>query len=129
MLDSKLALLSLLHELKREGKRIVGIGAPSRASTLVNYVGLDDGILDCVYEIAGSSKIGRYLPGTVIPVVDEEGLYRTQPDYALLLSWHIGEELAAAIARRGFRGQCLVPLPVPRILLPPHHPPHATSIS
>ena len=41
---SKLRLLSMLRELKEKGARIAGISAPSRASTLVNYVGLDEGI-------------------------------------------------------------------------------------
>ena len=71
VVNSKLALYALLRDIKRQGGRIYGVGAPSRASTLVNYVGLDDGILDCVLEIKGSYKIGKYMPGTMIPVVDE----------------------------------------------------------
>ncbi len=116
VLRSKLALLALLHELKRSGKRLVGIGAPSRASTLISYVGLDDGLLDSVFEIHGSSKIGRYLPGTMIPVRDEAALFREQPDYALVLSWHIWEELKPKLEQRGFRGDFIVPLPTPRIV-------------
>ena len=65
---SKLRLLTMLHEIKAKGGRICAISAPSRASTLVNYVGLDDGILDYVAEIKGSLKIGYDLPGTLIPV-------------------------------------------------------------
>ena len=61
---SKLRLLSMLRELKEKGARIAGISAPSRASTLVNYVGLDEGIIDYVCEIAGSLKIGKCMPGT-----------------------------------------------------------------
>ena len=113
---SKLALLALLHDLKRAGKRIVGVGAPSRASTLINYVGLDDGLLDCVYEVAGSTKIGRFMPGTVIPVREETGLYRDPPDYALFLSWHIWHELKPKLEQRGFRGDFIVPLPAPRLV-------------
>jgi hypothetical protein len=41
------------------GGRIYGIGPPSRARTLINYVGLDGGIFDCVLEINGSYKIGK----------------------------------------------------------------------
>jgi SAM-dependent methyltransferase len=67
---SKLRLLSMLRELKEKGARIAGISAPSRASTLVNYVGLDEGLIDYVCEIPGSLKIGKYMPGTQIPVVD-----------------------------------------------------------
>ena len=64
------------------GQRVYGVGAPSRSSTLINYVGLHDGILDCVLEIAGSYKIGKYVPGRV-PVVDERKLFDDPPDYAL----------------------------------------------
>lgn len=113
---SKLSIMSLLRQLKKRKKKIYGIGAPSRASTLINYVGLDDGILDCVLEIGGSHKIGKYVPGTVIPVLDEEKLYRDQPDYAMLLSWHIADELASKIRQKGFRGKFIVPLPAPRII-------------
>ncbi len=116
VLRSKLDLVALLRHLKQAGKRIVGLGAPSRASTLINYAGLDDGLLDCVFEIAGSTKIGRYMPGTVIPVREETALYEEQPDYALCLSWHIWEELKPKLERRGFRGDFIVPLPTPRII-------------
>ena len=60
---SKLRLLSMLRELKEKGARVAGISAPSRASTLVNYVGLDEGIIDYVCEIAGSLKIGEVHAG------------------------------------------------------------------
>ncbi len=83
---SKLQLHSMLHEIKKQGKKIYGISAPSRASTLINYVGIDDGIIDYVLEIKGSHKIGKYVPGTLIPVVEESILYENQPEYALLLS-------------------------------------------
>jgi SAM-dependent methyltransferase len=115
VISSKLALLALLRELKGEGARIYGVGAPSRASTLVNYVGLDDGIVDCVLEISTSKKLDKYLPGTAIPVLDEQKLYADQPEYALLLSWHIAEELRDNLTRKGFRGAFLVPLPEPRV--------------
>ena len=114
--QSKLDLLALLKEVRATGARVYGVGAPSRASTLVNYVGLDDSILDCVLEIAGSYKIGKYMPGTLIPVLDEARLFEDQPEYALLLSWHIGEELAGKLRRAGYRGKFIVPLPTPRVL-------------
>jgi len=113
---SKLGLMALLCDLKKNGGSIFGVGAPSRASTLINYVGLDDGILDCVVEIRGSYKIGKYVPGTLIPVVDESKLIERQPTYALLLSWHIADELMPKLRAKGFRGDFIVPLPEPRIV-------------
>jgi len=62
VVQSKIDLYALLRDIKAKGQRVYGIGAPSRASTLINYVGLDDGILDCVLEIKGSYKIGKYIP-------------------------------------------------------------------
>ncbi|MBI3402963.1 MAG: class I SAM-dependent methyltransferase [Acidobacteria bacterium] len=116
VVQSKLGLHALLKDLKQKGARIFGIGAPSRASTLINYAGLDDGIVDCVLEVKDSYKVGKYMPGTLIPVVDEARLFEDQPEYALLLSWHIAEELAPKLTAKGFKGRFIVPLPTPRIL-------------
>jgi SAM-dependent methyltransferase len=113
---SKLRLLSMLSNLKENGAHIAGVSAPSRASTLINYVGLDEGIIDYVCEIPGSLKIGKCVPGTRIPVVDEARLFADQPDCAVIFSWHIADELAPKLRAKGFRGQLIAPLPVPRAL-------------
>jgi SAM-dependent methyltransferase len=113
---SKLRLMSLLREVKEKGARIAGISAPSRASTLINYVGLDEGIIDYVCEIPGSLKIGKFMPGTRIPVVEEAKLFADQPDSAVILSWHIADELAPKLRAKGFRGRLITPLPFPRTL-------------
>ena len=44
--------------------RIAGISAPSRSTTLINYVGIDENIIENIYEVKGSKKIGMYVPGT-----------------------------------------------------------------
>jgi hypothetical protein len=113
---SKLRLLSMLRDLKEKGARIAAISAPSRASTMVNYVGLDEGLIDYVCEIADSLKIGKYMPGTQIPVVDEARLFEEQPDCAIIFSWHIASELAPKLKAKGFRGKLITPLPEPRLL-------------
>ena len=116
VVDSKLALLAMLKDIKQRGERVYGIGAPSRSSTLINYVGLNDGILDAVLEISGSYKIGKYVPGTVVPVLDEKLLFEKPPEYALLFSWHIADELIPKLKARGYQGKFIVPLPEPRIV-------------
>ena len=113
---SKLRLLAIIRELKEQGARICGISAPSRASTLVNYLGLDEAIIDYVCEIAGSLKIGKCMPGTSIPVVEESRLFSDQPDCAVIFSWHIADELAPKLRAKGYRGKLVTPLPVPREL-------------
>ena len=113
---SKLRLLAMIRELKESGARICGISAPSRASTLVNYVGLDDGIIDYVCEIAGSLKIGKCMPGTAIPVVEESRLFSDAPEAAIVFSWHIADELAPKLRAKGYRGKLISPLPAPHAL-------------
>jgi hypothetical protein len=113
---SKLRLLAMIRDLKETGARICGISAPSRASTLVNYLGLDEAIIDYVCEIAGSLKIGKCMPGTSIPVVEESRLFAEQPDCAVIFSWHIADELAPKLRAKGYRGKLVTPLPVPREL-------------
>ncbi len=116
VVQSKIDLYALLAPIKKSGARIYGIGAPSRASTLLNYIGLDDGILDAVMEIKTSHKVNKYMPGTRVPVLDEALLYKNQPEYALLLSWHITNELVANLKKNGYRGKFITPLPEPRII-------------
>jgi hypothetical protein len=113
---SKLRLLAMICDLKEKGARICGISAPSRASTLVNYLGLDEAIVDYVCEIAGSLKIGKCMPGTSIPVVEESQLFADQPECAIIFSWHIADELAPKLRAKGYRGKLLTPLPEPREL-------------
>jgi hypothetical protein len=114
--QSKADLLQLLGRLRSENRRIFAIGAPSRASTLVNYCGLDSSLVEAVMEVPGSHKIGRLMPGSDIPVDNEERLYREQPDYAILFSWHIADEIIPNLVRKGFKGDFIVPLPSPRIV-------------
>jgi hypothetical protein len=113
---SKIRLHALIRDIKEKGGRIYGISAPSRASTLINYVGLDEAIVDYVCEIEGSLKIGKCVPGTLIPVVEESRLFADQPECAIIFSWHIANELAPKLRAKGYKGTLITPLPEPRIL-------------
>ena len=115
VVNSKIKLFNIINKLKKEKKTIFGVGAPSRASTLINYVGLDQEIIDCVLEINGSYKIGNYIPGTKIPILNENILKQKKADYLLLFSWHIKDELKRNLKKKGFKGKFIIPLPNPKI--------------
>ena len=115
VVKSKLNLYKILNNIVKNKQKIYGIGAPSRASTLINYLGLTNEVLQNVCEVDGSYKIGNYMPGTNIPIISEKKLYSDQPEYALLLSWHISKELIANLKRKGFKGKFIIPLPSPKI--------------
>ncbi len=115
VVKSKVNLFNIIKKIKDKNKIIFGVGAPSRASTLINYLGLDQDIIDCVLEINGSYKIGNYIPGTKIPILNENILSKKQPHYLILFSWHIKNELKKNLKKKGFKGKFIIPLPVPKI--------------
>ena len=115
VVNSKIRLFNIINKLKKSNKIIFGVGAPSRASTLINYLGLDQDIIDCVLEINGSYKIGNYIPGTKIPILNENILKQKKPGYLLLFSWHIKDELKKNLRKKGFKGKFIIPLPYPKI--------------
>jgi len=109
-------LLWLLHRLKNEGKSIVGVSAPAKGMTLLNYSRIGTEILDFVTEKA-PLKIGRFTPGSHIPVRPDAELLRVQPDYALLLAWNFAEEIMRNLDEyRQKGGRFIIPIPTPRIV-------------
>ncbi len=116
VIESKIDLYNLLKRIRMNKKVIFGVGAPSRAATLVNYVGLNEDILKCILEINGSYKIGKYMPGTNIPIINEKYIKKLKPDYLLILSWHISKQLIKTFRKKGFKGKFIIPLPKPKII-------------
>ena len=115
VIQSKIKLNNILLNIKKKNKTVFGIGAPSRASTLINYTGINENLVSCVCEIEGSYKIGNFMPGTNIPIISEKKLYKDKPEYVILFSWHIAKELKFNLKKRGFKGKFIIPLPTPRI--------------
>lgn len=79
-------LLTLLKELVSADKKIFGLGAPLKGSTLLNYCDIGTDLIECVTEV-NRFKIGRFTPGTHIPIVFEDSIEK-QPDYYLVLAWN-----------------------------------------
>lgn len=105
----------MLADLAGRGELIYGVGATTRATPLIHYANIAK-FLSCVVEVSGSEKIGHDMPGTGVPVVDEQMLLDNQPPWAIILSWHIAEPIVKSLRRKGYRGRFLVPLPRPAVL-------------
>jgi sugar phosphate isomerase/epimerase len=104
------ALVAMLAAVKKSGKRIVGIGAPAKGNTLLNFCGITPATVDCILE-KSALKIGLFTPGTHIPVVDETMLFKEQPEYALILAWNIAPELISKLRTSGYKGAFIIPFP------------------
>jgi len=109
-------LVHLLRDLKEQGLRIAGYGAPAKGNTLLNYCGIGPDLLLFLAD-RNSLKHGLYSPGMHIPVVPVERILEEQPDYLLILSWNFADEIVPQqqeYQRRG--GRFIVPIPEPRVL-------------
>lgn len=115
VLTTKRVLVEIIHDFKKNGARIAGIGAPAKGNTLLNYSKLDTSLLECLTE-KSALKIGLYSPGMHIPVVDEQYLFNEQPEAALLLSWNLAEELVPKMRNAGYQGNFIIPNPIPRVI-------------
>jgi hypothetical protein len=81
-----------INDIREEGKKIYGFGAPAKGNTLLTYCGLDNNVLECLFEV-NPMKCGLYTPYTHIPIVKEDHSIVEDDSYALLLSWNFADEI------------------------------------
>jgi len=118
ILNSKLEFYNLLTRIRKNKKnlKIAGISAPSRSTTLINYLGLDENIIEYIFEVKGSKKIGMYLPGTKIKIIEEKIQKLKKYDYLLIFSWHIQKDIIKVLRKKGYKGKFIIPLPKPKVI-------------
>ncbi len=108
-------LLRSLRDIKQQGQRIVVYGASAKGSTLMNFFGIDSGLIDYVVDCS-TVKQGRYTPGTHLQICDPERLTKDQPDYCLLLTWNLADEIMTQQQQyRDNGGKFVIPIPEVRV--------------
>jgi C-methyltransferase C-terminal domain/Putative zinc binding domain/Methyltransferase domain len=103
-------LFDNVYRFASKKKKVIGIGAPAKASTVCNYCRLGPDLVEYITEV-NPLRIGRYLPGARIPIVDEEFMF-TDPkpaDAGILFAWNYYDEVVPKLRKRGFEGEVLTP--------------------
>ena len=113
---SKSDLLNLLINLKKSGKKVVGNSCPCRASVLMNFCGIGKDLIPYIAEQPTSAKLGLFLPGKHIPIVNNQILFEEQPDYILLLAWHLATPIIKDLKSRGIKSKFIIPLPSVKVI-------------
>jgi SAM-dependent methyltransferase len=90
--DVKHELLEFLIDHKMMGEAVAAYGASCKCNTLLNYCGVRPDLIPFVVD-RSPLKQGKYLPGSHIPIVDEEYLKREKPDYVIITAWNLAEEI------------------------------------
>lgn len=92
----KQALLTFLLDAKRQGLKVGAYGAAAKGNTLLNFAGVRPDLLPYVVD-KNPAKQDKFLPGSHIPIVNEDYLKADQPDYVLILPWNLQEEIQAQL--------------------------------
>ena len=103
--------VDFLIKAKNEGKRVVGNSCPGRCVTLLNYYGVDSELIPYLAEQPASLKLGMYLPGKHLPVINNQILIDEQPDYVILMAWHYAQPIMEQLKARGLKSDFVLPLP------------------
>jgi SAM-dependent methyltransferase len=113
---TKYKLLDFLIRAKRDGKSVVGYGAPAKGNTLLNYCGIRSDFIDYTVD-RSPHKQYQFLPGTHIPIHHPDKISETKPDYLLILPWNLKDEVMEQMQHiRTWGGQFVVPIPEVQVL-------------
>jgi hypothetical protein len=101
-------LRRFLGEARSAGKRVCGLGASTKGNVLLQYFGIDESLLPVIGEV-NSDKFGKFTPGTLIPLISEDEVLASHPDYLLVLPWHFRSFFAGLDKLKGRK--LVFPLP------------------
>lgn len=110
-LKVKLDLLDFLITRKRAGKKVAGYGAAAKGNTLLNFCGIKNDMVEYVVD-ANPYKQSKFLPASHIPVVNEEYLKQSRPDFVIIFPWNLREEISQQLSYiKNWGGKFVVPIP------------------
>jgi hypothetical protein len=116
VLRIKTDLLEFLLTAARDGRSVVGYGAPGKGNTLLNHCGIRSDLLSYTVD-RSPGKQGKFLPGTHIPIYAPDCLAETQPDYILVLPWNLKDEISRQLDYvRSWGGRLVFPIPALEIV-------------
>lgn len=96
--------------LKSNGAKVAGFAASAKGNTLLNCAGITPGTMSYIVDET-PEKIGKYSPGTRIPIVSVTDMMRNPPDYLVILSWNFAAEIKLKCKLAGYRGKFIIPIP------------------
>jgi len=83
-------VLISINKLKKENKKIVGYGAPAKATTALNFFGISKQI-DYIIE-DNKLKNNKFVPGVLIPIKDKK-YHKDTNSTILVLAWNFFQDI------------------------------------
>lgn len=108
--------VSFLIEAKNMNKKVIGFGAAAKGNTLINFSGIRADLISAVVD-SNPAKQGKYLPGSRIPIINEETMKKEKPDYLVILPWNLQKEISNKTKYiKEWNGKWVIALPELKIL-------------
>jgi len=105
---SKKDLVELLTKIKLENKKVMSMGATAKSTTVFNYCGIDDSLIELITDTT-TAKQGMYSPGVHIPVVSRESVKLDDYDYVFLGAWNFIDYIREN--EKEFKGEYITHVP------------------
>jgi len=103
--------VEFLIQQRGRGRTVVGYGAAAKGNTLLNFAGVRKDLMTVVAD-RNPAKIGKYLPGSRIPIVNESELEKLRPDFVVILPWNLKSEIGEQLQYvRKWGGKLVVAVP------------------
>ena len=104
-------LLEFLKQARQDNLKVAAYGAAAKGNTILNYAGIHPDLLPYVVDM-NPAKEGKYMPGSQIPIVNEEWLKDDKPDYVLILPWNLKDEITTQLAYiKDWEGKFVIAIP------------------
>lgn len=98
----KIEALQFLTEAKEKNLKVIGYGAAAKASTFLNFCGINRDLIDCVVD-KSVIKINRFIPGVRIPIKSSDKISQINPDIIVIFVWNIKNEVIEQVQNMGIK--------------------------
>ena len=103
--------LMFLISARDDGLKVAAYGAAAKGNTLLNYAGIRHDLIKFVVD-RNPAKQNHFMPGSRIPIVNEQTLIDERPDLVIILPWNLKNEIIAQLSYiRDWGGRFVVTIP------------------
>jgi SAM-dependent methyltransferase len=106
-------LLKFLIKAKEDEKSVYAFGAAAKGNTFINFAGIKPDLIRAVAD-SNPAKQGKYMPGSRIPIISENFLKASKPNYIVILPWNLKEEIITNLTYMRDWG-CLFVVAIPEL--------------
>lgn len=103
-------IIHLLIKFKLENKKVFAYGAAAKGNTFLNYCFINTSLIEYVID-RNPLKIGKFTPGSKIPIKNLDILKKEKPEYILILPWNLKDEIINQLKNLKIKSKFLIALP------------------